>query len=132
MPPPPAEAEATGSTEQKVATQQTRAKPRMYMYVLASVPLLLALLVYQAPFIIDEYAAYYGYGQVPTYELPPGVIDAFRMYDQDGDGFLDPYEFAPLGLRVREQVRPISVCGCVLEKREKRVLQIEIASFHDK
>lgn len=94
------------------------------MYVLASIPLLLALLVYQAPFIIDEYAAYYGYGQVPIYELPPGVMDAFRMYDQDGDGFLDPYEFAPLGLRVREQVRPISVCGCVHEKREKRVLQI--------
>lgn len=107
MPPPPAEAGATGSSD---ATQQTKAKPRMFMYVLASIPLLLALLVYQAPAIIDEYAAYYGYGEVPTYELPPGVMDAFRMYDQDGDGFLDPYEFTPLGLRVREQVR-LWVCA---------------------
>ena len=74
-------------------------------YVAVSLPLVLALLVYNARFILDEYLAYYGYGEAPDYELPPGVMDAFRYYDQDGDGYLDPYEFTPLGLMVREEVR---------------------------
>ena len=74
-------------------------------YALASLAPLLALLAYNARFFLDEYQAYYGYGEAPDYELPPGVMDAFRYYDHDGDGYLDPYEFAPLGLMVREEVR---------------------------
>jgi hypothetical protein len=70
---------------------------------LASIPLVLALLAYNARFIVDEYVAYHGYGEAPDYELPPGIMDAFRYYDQDGDGYLDPYEFAPLGMMVREE-----------------------------
>ena len=73
-------------------------------FALAAIPLALALLVYNTPFIMEEYSAWYGYGEAPAYELPPGVMDAFRQYDQDGDGYLDPYEFAPLGLMVREEV----------------------------
>lgn len=108
MPLPPAEPARTGLSEQQVATQQVKTKSRRsYMYVVAAVPLLLALLAYRLPVIIDEYEAYFGYGEAPMYELPPGVMDAFRTYDQDGDGFIDPYEFVPLGMRVREQVRKL-------------------------
>ena len=77
----------------------------MCWYFLASLPLALALLVYNARFLLGEYDAFFGYGEAEEYELPPGVMDAFRQYDQDGDGYLDPYEFAPLALTVWEEVR---------------------------
>ena len=93
-----------GGRGERQAPAATHDKKSKCKYFLASLPLLLALLIYHAPFIIDEYAAYYGYGHAPSYELPPGVMDAFRNYDQNGDGCIDPYEFAPLGLMVREEV----------------------------
>ena len=99
-----AEPEATAPSEQQAVPPQKKTKRRTCKYVLASVPLLLALLVYNVPVIADEYAAYYGYGEATSYDLPPGIMDAFRIYDQDGDGFLDPYEFAPLGMLVRQEV----------------------------
>ena len=74
-------------------------------FFLAGLPLLAALLLYYAPTVVDEYYAYFGYGSVPMYELPPGVMDVFRVYDVNADGFIDPYEFIPLGMRLREQVR---------------------------
>ena len=74
-------------------------------FFLAGIPLIAALLLYYAPTVIDEYYAYFGYGSVPMYELPPGVMDVFRVYDVNADGFIDPYEFIPLGMRLREQVK---------------------------
>jgi hypothetical protein len=91
------------SSEPGAATERQKPKPRTRTHVLASIPLLLALLAYNAPTILSEYLAYYGYGEAPSYELPPGVMDAFRTYDLNGDGFLDPYEFVPLGMIVREE-----------------------------
>ena len=73
--------------------------------LLAALPLLLAVFVYYVPSIMDEYQAYFGYGSAPMYELPAGVMDVFRVYDADGDGYIDPYEFVVLGMRLREQVR---------------------------
>lgn len=83
---------------------------------LAALPLALALLIYQMPTLLDEYEAWYGYGQAPMFDLPPGVMDQFRVYDSNGDGFIDPYEFAVLGLRLREEASALyyqsaSVCG---------------------
>ena len=31
-----------------------------------------------------------------TYDIPPNVLDQFRRHDRDGDGLIDPYEFATL------------------------------------
>ena len=97
--------EEAAPSEQEAVTERKKLKPRTCTHVLASIPLLLAVLAYNAPTILSEYAAYYGYGEAPSYDLPPGVMDAFRTYDVDGDGFLDPYEFVPLGMLVRNEVR---------------------------
>lgn len=84
---------------------EVKRKRRARRFLLAALPLLLALLVYYVPSIMDEYQAYFGYGSAPMYELPAGVMDVFRVYDADGDGYIDPYEFVVLGMRLREQVR---------------------------
>ena len=105
---PPASAPAAGHQSTQREQRQTKRRARLKTYCwhfLASIPLVLALLAYNARFILDEYVAYYGYGEALDYELPPGIMDAFRYYDQDGDGYLDPYEFAPLGMMVREEVK---------------------------
>ena len=70
----------------------------------ASLPIVIALFLYHVPTILDEYEAWYGYGEARDYNLPPGVMDQFRVYDSNGDGFIDPFEFAVLGIRLREEV----------------------------
>ena len=100
-----AESEEAAPSEQEAAAERKKSKPGTCTYVLASIPLLLAVLAYNVPTIMSEYVAYFGYGEAPSYDLPPGVMDAFRTYDADGDGFLDPYEFAPVGMLVRKEVR---------------------------
>ena len=107
---PPGSAPAAGHQSTQREQRQTKPRARLKMF-LASVPLVLALLIYNARFIVDEYVAYHGYGEAPDYELPPGIMDAFRYYDQDGDGYLDPYEFAPLGMMVREEVTERDTLG---------------------
>ncbi len=67
---------------------------------------LIALVIYNLPILVLEYEAWRGYGWARTYDdLPPGVMDQFRVYDENGDGYLDPQEFVVLGLRLREEVR---------------------------
>ena len=73
--------------------------------LLVALPIAIALVLYHLPTIMDEYEAWYGYGDARVYDLPPGVMDQFRVYDVNGDGYLDPYEFVPLGLRLREEVK---------------------------
>ncbi len=71
----------------------------------AALPLLIALFLYNFPTVMDEYLAWQGYGEARIYaDLPRGVMDQFRVYDTNGDGYLDPYEFVFLGLRFREEV----------------------------
>ena len=64
--------------------------------VLGTIPLLLALVLYLGPRIISEWEAYFGYGSAPTYDVPASVLHQFRLFDIDGNGFLDPYEFERL------------------------------------
>ena len=68
-------------------------------------PLVVALGLYFAPSLLDEYEARFGYGEMPTFDLPPGVMDQFRVYDMNGDGSIDPFEFVVLGVRLMEEVR---------------------------
>ena len=66
------------------------------------------LVLYFLPTLIQEYEAHFGYGEVPFYDLSPGVMDQFRVYDANGDGNIDPFEFVVLGVRLVEEVG-----GCV-------------------
>ena len=74
-------------------------------YVCAAIPLVVAVAIYFVPTILDEWEARYGYGFAPSFDLPPGMMDQFRVYDANGDGCLDPTEFVALGIRLREEVR---------------------------
>ena len=64
--------------------------------VLGTTPLFLALVFYLGPRIISEWEAYFGYGSAPVYDVPSSVLHQFRLFDIDGNGFLDPYEFERL------------------------------------
>ena len=64
--------------------------------LLGTLPLLAALVFYCGPQIISEWEAYFGYGRTPSYDVPPSVLHQFRLFDVNGDGFLDPYEFERL------------------------------------
>lgn len=77
---------------------------RRCYYICAAIPLVLAFTFYFIPTIIDEWEARYGYGVMPSFDLPPGVMDQFRVYDANGDGCIDPSEFVALGIRIREEV----------------------------
>lgn len=63
---------------------------------LAPLPIFLAAICYFVPTIRTEYEARYGYGQVANYQLASSILDQFRMHDLNGDGRIDPYEFANL------------------------------------
>lgn len=69
---------------------------RCLLTLVSALPLALALIVYWFPTIIDEWEAYFGYGNVQHYDLPPKVMEEFRMFDSNGDGYIDPYEFVGL------------------------------------
>ena len=63
---------------------------------LASLPIVFAAIFYFVPTMRSEYEARYGYGQVANYQLASNILDQFRMHDLNGDGKIDPYEFANL------------------------------------
>ena len=66
-------------------------------------PLLLVLCMYWGETLLLEYEGHFGYGQVDDYGLPAALMEQFRSYDTDADGFIDPYEFSFL-LNQLEQV----------------------------
>lgn len=98
------------ASAKETSTDMERRRPanaRFYgrcFYVCAAIPLIIAFAIYFLPTILDEWEARYGYGFAPSFDLPPGVMDQFRVYDADGDGCIDPTEFVALGLRLREEV----------------------------
>lgn len=80
-------------------------KERLLFKCLAALPIVLVYLLYQMPSIMDEYEAWRGYGQASQYEgLPPSVLDTFRVYDANADGYIDPYEFAAVTIRMQQDV----------------------------
>ena len=64
--------------------------------LVATLPLIAALVLYLGPQIISEWEAYFGYGHATSYDVPPSILHQFRLFDINGDGFLDPYEFERL------------------------------------
>ena len=78
--------------------------------VVGTLPLVAALALYLGPQILSEWEAYFGYGHAPSYDVPPSILHQFRLFDTNGDGFLDPYEFERLSHRfilgVHEEFNP--------------------------
>lgn len=72
-------------------------------YLLGALPLLLAVLLYNLPLLIDEWEGLYGYGTAPTYGLPPRVGELFKLYDTNADGVIDPIEFVQLSAQFKDQ-----------------------------
>lgn len=64
--------------------------------LVGTLPLIAALIFYLGPRIIAEWEGYFGYGHTPSYNVPPSILHQFRLFDVNGDGFLDPYEFERL------------------------------------
>lgn len=80
-------------------------KERLLFKCFAALPIILAYLLYQMPSIIEEYEAWCGYGHASQYDgLPSSVLDLFRVYDTNADGYIDPYEFAAVTIRIHEDV----------------------------
>lgn len=57
-------------------------------------PLLIVLGFYWHQTLFLEYEGLFGYGQVEDYGLPAALMDQFRLYDTNADGYIDPYEFS--------------------------------------
>ena len=76
--------------------QQNSSKHSSRWNWLASLPILIAIVCYFIPTLRTEYEVRYGYGQVANYQLASNILDQFRMHDLNGDGRIDPYEFANL------------------------------------
>lgn len=59
-------------------------------------PLLVVLSVCIALAAIGYAALHLKRGPIHAYQLPSNVLEHFRRYDTDGDGIIDPNEFARL------------------------------------
>ena len=59
-------------------------------------PLLLGVVLYWGQTLVVEWEGQFGYGQVENYGLPAALMEQFRFYDSDANGFIDPFEFSIL------------------------------------
>lgn len=57
------------------------------------VPLLLVAILCWGDTLFLEWEGQFGYGQVKDYGLPAALMEQFRLYDTDADGYIDPLEF---------------------------------------
>lgn len=57
-------------------------------------PLFIVFLFYWHETLLIEYEGQFGYGQVEDYGLPAEMMELFRSYDSDANGYIDPYEFS--------------------------------------
>lgn len=71
--------------------------------LLPLLPLIAAIVLYFLPTILDKYEAHFGYGEMSSFNISPGIMDQFRVYDANGDGYIDPFEFVVLGVRLAEE-----------------------------
>ena len=68
--------------------------------LLAALPLVLALIVYLGPLVLDKWDSTHGY-TAPLYDgVPEDFMDDFRLYDVDGNDCIDPTEFYELMIKV--------------------------------
>lgn len=74
--------------------------------LLAALPLIAALFVYYAPVLLMEWEAHFGYtiASEQIIGLPDYIMDQFRLYDTNGDGYIDPVEFETLYFQVKTVV----------------------------
>ncbi len=80
---------------------------------LGSLPFFFLILLYWADTIVIELEGQFGYGQIQDYGLPPGLMEQFRLYDANADGYIDPYEFSYLE-PILYQVCALEISICVL------------------
>ena len=64
--------------------------------IFLSVPLLLLVILYWGQALVLEWEGIFGYGEVEDYGLPEDIMEQFRLFDSNADGFIDPYEFSIL------------------------------------
>ena len=72
--------------------------------LVSALPLVLALAIYWTPSLFNEWEALFGYGNVQRYEVPPKLMQQFRMFDSNGDGYIDPYEYMALHNYLKTEV----------------------------
>lgn len=72
-------------------------KPRKkWRKIFCFLPLFLVVVAYWGQTLLLEWEGQFGYGQVKEYGLPESIMEQFRLYDSDANGYLDPYEFSVL------------------------------------
>ena len=82
------------------------------MNVLLALPIAIGLALYNYKTIHDELQAWRGYGLAAMHEgVSDEVLNQFRMYDVNGDGYIDPYEFDQLIRNVNLEM-PVQVRTC--------------------
>ena len=64
-----------------------------------------------------------GYGDAPSFDLPPEIMENFRRFDVDGNNVLDPYEFATVLQELHNftepyiplvNIRPTTICSYLI------------------
>ena len=72
-----------------------RTKCSRYLYqFFGSLPLIAVVVLYWGQTLVIEWEGHFGYGHSKDYGLPAPLMERFRFYDSDADGYIDPYEFS--------------------------------------
>lgn len=99
---PPDESEKTKDAPIKEASKAKPTRLRkcawiclyIILFLVAFLVLAFLFVVFAMPRIMSEMQVIQGYGDAPSFDLPPEIMENFRRFDVDGNNVLDPYEFA--------------------------------------
>ena len=72
------------------------------LQLLSCLPLAFVAVIYWGDTVLEQWEDIYGYGTVTDYGLPEMVMEKFRRYDSDADGYIDPYEFFAMQCEERQ------------------------------